>query len=80
MKLEDDGTLEGAEAYSPQAVVLIGTLPASKPDREAFEAFRNVLKDVTVLTFDELLARLEYLHRALATTPQALTGANDIPF
>ena len=80
LKLEDDGTLEGAEAYSPQAVVLIGTLPASKPDREAFEAFRNVLKDVTVLTFDELLARLEYLHRALATTPQALTGANDIPF
>lgn len=70
LKLEDDGTLKETELYSPQAVVLIGTVPPSKPDREAFEAFRNALKDITVLTFDELLLRLKYLHQALTTEPQ----------
>lgn len=80
LKHEDDGTLEGMDAYSPQALVLIGKLPVSKSDKEAFEAFRHVLKDVTVLTFDEMLARLEYLHQALTVTPPAPGGANDIPF
>lgn len=69
LKGEDDGTLRDSELYSPQAVVLIGTLPTTKLDREAFEAFRNVLKDVAVITFDELLLRLKFLHEALATEP-----------
>lgn len=80
LKLEDDGTLEGAEAYSPQAIVLIGTLPASRLDKEAFEAFRQVLRDITVLTFDELLARLEYLHQALSATSPAANTADSVPF
>ncbi|MCA8156153.1 DUF4263 domain-containing protein [Burkholderia contaminans] len=80
LKHEDDGTLEGAEVYSPQAVVLIGTLPASRPDKEAFEAFRHVLKDIAVLTFDELLARLEYLHQALTVAPPLPGTADDVPF
>ncbi|WP_426400988.1 Shedu immune nuclease family protein (plasmid) [Ralstonia sp. R-29] len=80
LKVDDDGTLDGAEIYSPQAVVLIGTLPTSRADKEAFDAFRHVLKDVTVLTFDELLARLEYLHHALAATPPVPNEPNDVPF
>lgn len=72
LKGEDDGALRDTELYSPQAVVLIGMLPTSKPDREAFEAFRNVLKDIAVITFDELLLRLKYLHGALATELAAL--------
>ncbi len=67
LKGEDDGTLKDTELYSPQGVVLIGRLPTLKSDREAFEAFRNVLKDITVITFDELLLRLKYLHGSLAT-------------
>lgn len=80
LKLEDDGTLEGAEAYSPQAVVLIGTLPVSRPEKEAFEAFRQVLRDITVLTFDELLARLEYLHQALTAPSPAPMLSDEVPF
>jgi hypothetical protein len=72
LKGEDDGTLKDTELYSPQAVVIIGALPASKWEREAFEAFRNVLKDVVVITFDELLLRLKYLHNALAPDVPAL--------
>ena len=69
LKGEDDGTLSSAELYSPQAVVLIGKTPTAKADREAFEAFRNAMKDVAVITFDELLLRLQYLNEALAAQP-----------
>lgn len=69
LKGDDDGTLSSAELYSPQAVVLIGKTSTTKLDREAFEAFRNVLKDVAVITFDELLLRLQYLDEALAAQP-----------
>lgn len=79
LKGEDDGTLKGTELYSPQVVVLIGMLPTSKPDREAFEAFRNVLKDITVITFDELLLRLKYLHEALTTELLALPPPPSLP-
>lgn len=69
LKGEDDGTLSNAELYSPQAVVLIGKTPTAKPDREAFEAFRNAMKDVAVITFDELFLRLQYLNEAMAAQP-----------
>ena len=77
LKGEDDGTLKDTELYSPQAVVLIGTLPSSRWDREAFEAFRNVLKDIAVITFDELLLRLKYLHGVLALHMPALSNDSD---
>ena len=69
LKCEDDGTLTNTELYSPQAIVLIGKTPQNRTDREAFEAFRNAIKDVAVITFDELLLRLQYLNEALATPP-----------
>ncbi|EWS66386.1 hypothetical protein Y695_00346 [Hydrogenophaga sp. T4] len=78
LKGEDDGTLSNAELYSPQAVVLIGRTPTTKADREAFEAFRNAMKDVAVITFDELLLRLRYLNEALAAQ-QALPAPLSTP-
>lgn len=82
LKGEDRGVLKDAELYAPQAVVLIGMLPTEKTDREAFEAFRNVLKDVTVLTFDELLMRLKYLQAALTPPAPELPPLpnGDVPF
>jgi hypothetical protein len=68
LKCSDGGPLEDSNLYSPQAVVLIGRLPSAKSDRQSFEAFRNVLRDVAVITFDELLLRLEYLKESLSTS------------
>lgn len=65
LKVDDAGNLKDTELHSPQAAVLIGMLPKSKSDQEAFEAYRNVLTGITILTFDELLLRLKYLHEAL---------------
>lgn len=79
LKVEDDGTLKDTELYSPQAIVLIGTMPTLKSDREAFEAFRNILKDIAVITFDELLMRLQYLHQALTVQPPALSAPPGMP-
>lgn len=82
LKGEDRGVLKDAELYAPQAVVLIGTLPTEKSDREAFESFRNVLKDVAVLTFDELLMRLKYLQAALTPPAPDIPSLppGDVPF
>lgn len=79
LKGEDDGTLKDTELYSPQAIVLIGTMPTLKTDREAFEAFRNVLKDIAVITFDELLMRLKYMHQALTVQPPVLSAPPGMP-
>ena len=79
LKGEDDGTLKDTELFSPQAIVLIGTMPALKTDREAFEAFRNVLKDIAVITFNELLMRLKYLHQALTVQPPGLSAPRAMP-
>lgn len=39
-----------------------------------FEVFRNACKDVEVITFDELLAKLEYLQQHLQPVPE------EVPF
>ncbi|MDQ4627142.1 Shedu immune nuclease family protein [Janthinobacterium lividum] len=79
LKGEDDGTLKDTELHSPQAIILIGTMPTLKSDREAFEAFRNVLKDIAVITFNELLMRLKYLHQALTVQSPGLSAPHGMP-
>ena len=41
--------------------VIAGTTPAGEEQRRCFDIFRNACKDVEVITFDELLAKLKLL-------------------
>ena len=54
-------------------VVIIGTTPASKAQQRSFDLFRDAVKNVSVLTFDELLDRVRDLRRLMSARPAPLT-------
>jgi hypothetical protein len=54
------------EGYSVACVVIAGRTPQGSMQQKAFELYRGSLKDVVVLTFDELRQRLEKLRDYLS--------------
>lgn len=74
---------ERIHAHAVAAIVIIGRIPKDEDKQRAFEQYRNGLKDVLVVTFDELQGRLESIHRALTPTAQAVPepiNDEDLPF
>jgi hypothetical protein len=61
---------ERVHAHAVAAIVIIGRTPNEENKQRAFEQYRNGLKDVLVVTFDELQVRLESIHQALMPKPQ----------
>ncbi|MET3792498.1 Shedu immune nuclease family protein [Aquamicrobium terrae] len=55
------------ESYGIRGVLLAGTIPASDAHRRSYELYRNALFGVSVITFDELLAKLKSLRELLWT-------------
>jgi len=53
--------LAGLRPDAIQCVVIVGMTPTDKKQLRSLEVFRNAYKDVEVLTFDELLAKLRLL-------------------
>lgn len=60
-----------------RCVVIAGETPIDEAQCRSFEVFRNACKNVEVITFDELLAKLKLLRDLL--TPAA-PETDDIPF
>lgn len=67
---EDDGTPTDIQLSSirPKQIVIVGNLSeltvSSKPNPEktsAFEIYRNSIKDVEIITFDELFERARFI-------------------
>lgn len=54
------------ESYSVRVCVVIGTVPSQPDEAKSFELFRNSLRDVEVVTFDELFMSLRTLRRFMA--------------
>ena len=77
------GLKERVHAHAVAAIVIIGRTPEEEDKQQAFEQYRNSLKDVLVVTFDELQVRLESIHQALAprlpVKPDP-TGDEELPF
>lgn len=63
------GFAERVHAHAVAAIVIIGRNPENEDKQEAFEQYRNGLKDVLVVTFDELQVRLESIYQALTPSP-----------
>lgn len=60
---------ETAYSYAIGCIVIIGKTPTAEAQRKSFELYRTNLRDVTVITFDELLAKLKALHAFLVEPP-----------
>jgi len=52
--------------YAVRCLVVAGRTPTDNADRRAFELYRNGLADVLIVTFDELVAKLNALSRFLS--------------
>ncbi|WP_313168275.1 Shedu immune nuclease family protein [Massilia oculi] len=78
--------LQDAHPYSTQCIVVIGETPQEDKKRKSFELFRNSCKDVVIVTFDELLGKLEQIQRIMkdsdgaeeVTAPVEVTGDDDV--
>lgn len=73
---------ERVHAHAVAAIVIIGRTPNEENKQGAFEQYRNGLKDVWGMTFDELQVRLESIHYALMPKPQVEPepiGDEDLP-
>lgn len=57
------------QAWSVPCILIIGSLPTNKNEKRSFEIYRGSQKDVLIITFDELLAKLSALHEFLITKP-----------
>lgn len=71
-KLEEEFLVKRARAsynniqrYALRCIVIAGKTPAEQDSIRSFELFRTTLHDVLVVTFDELLAKLNHLHEFL---------------
>lgn len=54
-------------AYSVQCVVIAGRVPTDEQKRKSFELYRSNLRDVIIITFDELLEKLKATRDFLAS-------------
>ena len=66
--LKDDSGRFDLETYSVRCYLIIGMIPCDKERIKAFEMFRGNLKDVEIVTFDELLEKLKSLRVFLKTS------------
>lgn len=89
-KKSQDKALAHAHVSSVNCIVVAGTLPADAAQIRSLDLFRHATKDVSVVTFDELLEKLRELHRLMsagapaqaqaAPAPSAPDESDDIPF
>jgi regulator of replication initiation timing len=68
--VHDNPTLRLSDADVIKCVVVAGRIPTDPAKLRSFEVFRNACKDVDIVTFDELLAKLEFLEKQLTPKPE----------
>ncbi|MGO9242948.1 MAG: Shedu immune nuclease family protein [Bryobacteraceae bacterium] len=75
-RIKENSRIYNLESHSVHGVLIIGTTPEGLDQQKSFELFRGNSKDITVVTFDELLAKLKLLHEfQLSHAPAARQAA-----
>ena len=65
---ETETELRSAQSYSVDCIVIAGRTPTDEASIKSFELFRSGLRDVRILTFDELLGKMKSLLNFLQPT------------
>lgn len=89
-KKSQDMALADTHVSSVNCIVVVGTLPKDAAQIRSLDIFRHSSKDISVVTFDELLEKLKELHRLvspglpvlLPTAPASsvCNESDDLPF
>lgn len=64
--LRDTNRSVRMESFGMRGVLVVGTMPADHDRKRSFELYRNALASISILTFDELLAKLRSLRTLLS--------------
>jgi hypothetical protein len=67
--------LNNVHPYAVQCIVIAGTSPTDQIRKKSLDLFRNATRDVSVVTFDELLEKLKEIQRVFAANDQKTTNA-----
>lgn len=63
--IKDNSGIHDIESYAIECIIVIGTLPNEANKIKSFELFRNNLKDIKVITFDELIQKMKDIYSIL---------------
>jgi hypothetical protein len=63
--LKDTSGIWNVESYAVQGLIIAGRTGDNEAQLKSLELFRNSLKSVVVITFDELVSKLEHLLEVL---------------
>jgi hypothetical protein len=65
-QFKENSRIYDIESYAVHGVLVIGTTPTAREKQKSFELFRGNSKDITIMTFDELLAKLKSFQEFLS--------------
>ena len=66
--IKDNSRIWDIESYAVHCCLIIGRTPQDSDERKSFELFRHNSKDVSVVTFDELLEKVKHLSTFLRSS------------
>ncbi len=66
-QIKHNSKIYDMESYIIHGVLIIGTMPMDSDQKKSFELFRGNSKDITIITFDELLEKMKQLHTFLSS-------------
>ena len=81
--IKDNSEISDIKSYSVHCCLIIGTMPSEDEQRKSFELFRRNSKAVEIITFDELLTKLENLRDFLTSSDEEIAGQlsdEELPF
>lgn len=76
-KRSQSPSLEQAQISAVNCILVVGTMPEEPNHVRSLELFRHAAKDVAVVTFDELLAKLKVLHRLMSANDATPATSGD---
>lgn len=72
-RIRINSRMHDLESYAVRCCLIIGTMPADEELKKSFELFRGNSKNVEIVTFDELLEKLEGLKTLLTPSQPELS-------
>ena len=82
-QIKENSGIYDIRTYSVHCCLIVGTIPEDEAKQKSFELFRGNSKDVEIITYDELLAKLRNLLVFLSSQDSELVPdgiLNDSPF
>ena len=65
--IKDNSGIYDMESYAIDCILIIGVMPEEKEQKKSFELYRHNLRDIKVITFDEVIGKLKILFQALSS-------------